>query len=69
MNWVFGEAAGVDCPECGKRCAGLDWVLDDAGEKTTGAKVFPCEDVIPMPPWQFGPSGSTGALKFVKLEG
>lgn len=69
-NWNFGTEQGVTCPTCGKTCAGLDWVLEEnnGAQVTTGARVFPCEDVIPMPPYQFGPTGSTGALKFTKLD-
>lgn len=68
-NWNFGPDQGVTCPTCGAVCSGLDWVLGEAdgAQVTTGARVFPCNDVIATPPWQFGPTGSTGALKFTKI--
>lgn len=65
-NWAFGEDQGVVCPECDKKCTGLDWVLND-NDALTGARVFPCEHVIPMPPYRFGPTGADGALKFAKI--
>lgn len=67
-NWNFGEDQKVTCPECEASVTGLDWVLDDKGEQVTGAQVFPCAHVISIPPYQFGPTGSTGALKFTKIE-
>lgn len=68
-NWNFGESQGVTCPECQAVVVSLDWVLGevDGAQMTTGARVFPCSHVIPTPPWQFGPTGSTGALKFTKI--
>lgn len=67
MNWDYGEAANVHCPVCSKLTIGLDWTLDEAGDTMTGATVFPCEDVIPMPPWTFGPTGRKGSLKWIKV--
>lgn len=65
-NWSFGEDQDVTCPLCKETCAGLDWQLDDA-DAVTGAKVFPCEHVISIPPWRFGPTGSSGKLAFSKI--
>jgi hypothetical protein len=67
MNWNFSEDQNVVCPVCGKTCAGLDWVLDEK-DTVTGARVFPCEDVVPIPPYRFGHNGADGALKFTKAE-
>jgi hypothetical protein len=65
-NWVYGADSGVDCPECGERTTGLDWVLNDAEEKIIAARVYPCRDQIPMPPWKFGPD-ARGTLKFTEV--
>lgn len=65
-NWHF-DTQNVKCPLCGESCTGLDWVLD-ADDTTTGAKVFPCADVVPMPPYTFGHTGADGTLRFTKIE-
>lgn len=65
-NWNF-ETQDVRCPTCGSSCTGLDWVLNEE-DAMTGAKVFPCGDVIPIPPYRFGHTGADGALRFTKAE-
>jgi hypothetical protein len=65
VNWAF-PGQGIRCPECNADLEGLDWTQDE-NQVVTGAQVFPCEHVIPIPPWRFGPSGSRGELRFTKI--
>jgi hypothetical protein len=65
MNWAF-PGQGVRCPECNVDLEGLDWTHDEHNV-LNGARVYPCQHQIHMPPWRLSPSGARGDLKFIKI--
>lgn len=68
-QWAYGPEQDVKCPVCGEITEGLDWTFEGGSTtEVTGARVQPCDDFVPMPPYAFGPTGSSGTLKFTKTE-
>lgn len=59
-NWSFSPDHDVRCPECDAHLTGLNWVVDQEKQQTTGMSLVPCGHELPTSLYELSFSGRSG---------